>query len=464
MLPIPDDVTGFRADMFDGSGDKKFAMADAQPPSGGGSSVPRRSKRIMEKRGKRSRADDDDAPVDNPAASSYDEDHNRYYWALPRCKMARIADAEMRVARARSCERAAVPIRFRILESGAPLDVVCNVLTKVDGVFRPDTSPGERAKMTKWTEAFLRIPFGVRRMPPVCHTSDTESVMEFMKKTGDMLESSIYGHSDAKKQIIRTIAKWISNPRSRGGVIGVQGPPGCGKTTLVKNCIARAMGIPMVMIPLGGSTDSSYLVGHMYTYEGSTYGSVAGGLMSAGCMNPVFLMDELDKVGGDSKGKDVINALIHLTDPVQNEGFADQYFADVPIDVSQALIVFTFNHEEDINPILKDRMIVIRTKGYTATDKRMIAKRHLLPRIAAQYNIPASDITDEGVDEIVNRVGIEQGVRNLERAIDTIVGNVNLAWMLSGEVSRPVVIDRAAVVDNVPVEKGDSFSAQHIYT
>eukprot|EP00873_Tetraselmis_striata_P033755 jgi/Tetstr1/454019/TSEL_040938.t1 len=403
-------------------------------------------------------------PEDNPAMSTYDTEHHRFYGGLPREKRARIAELEREIHSASGKGAGHVPTRFRLLESRAPPAVKAAVMARVESLFRNDSHPGERSKLTKWLDAFLRLPLGVCRPMPVTHESPREDIRRFVLDTRAHLDANIHGHADAKEQIIRTIAKWISNPNSRGTIIGIQGPPGCGKTTLVRNCIAQALGLPMVMIPLGGVTDGSVLSGHLYTYEGSTYGAVASSLMHAKCMNPVILLDELDKVGGSDRGQEVVNTLIHMTDPVQNEHFVDNYFADVPLDLSRALMVLTFNSLEAINPILRDRMAIIKTSGYDLDAKRQIAQRHLLPRIAAQHGMPAGiTITDRAVSEIVRRVDTESGVRNLERAIDTVVGNINLSRMMSSEDLPPEDIDVPTVAKYVPHQSQESFSAQHIY-
>lgn len=429
------------------------------PGRGGSGSGRGRGGRGGKKRGR-------DKEDDNPASSTYDVEHRRFYWDLPAEKRARIAGLERQLDDARREDGRKVPSRFRLLESGAPPAVKSAVMARVEGLFGGNSHPGEKSKLTKWLDAFLRLPFGVRRPLPVSHDSPREDVRDFIVSTKKKLDDNIYGHADAKEQIIRTLAKWISNPGSRGTIIGIQGPPGCGKTTLVRNCIAKALDLPMVMIPLGGVTDSSVLNGHLYTYEGSTYGAVAGCLMNARCMNPVFLLDELDKVGGDShRGQEVVNALIHMTDPVQNESFSDHYFADVPLDLSGALMVLTFNSLEAISPILRDRMSIIKTSGYGLEDKKRIAQKHLLPRIAEQHGMTGLTITDGGVEEIVRRSETESGVRNLERAIDAIVGNINLARMVRGadELEPSGLIDRGAVADHIPDKTHESFSAQHMY-
>ncbi|AUF82355.1 AAA family ATPase [Tetraselmis virus 1] len=401
-------------------------------------------------------------PENNPALSTYDAEHSKFYNSLTKEKKVRIAEMERTLYEASGGD-GRVPKRFKLLESGVAEETKRIVMNRVEGLFRSDVHPAEKAKLSKWLDAFLRIPFGIVRPLPVTKYSPTEDIQRFVQLTKDKLDSNIYGHAEAKEQIIRTLAKWISNPNSKGNVIGVQGPMGCGKTTLVKKCIAEALGIPLVMIPLGGVHDSSLLTGHLYTYEGSTYGAVANCLMTAKCMNPVILLDELDKVGGETqKGQEVYNTLIHLTDPIQNDHFVDNYFADAPLDLSKALMVFTFNHTEAINPILRDRMTIINASGYNVNDKKVITTSHLLPNVCEQHGINDITISNEAIEEIIQRVPEEQGVRNIARAIETMVGNVNLKRILDNDY-KPVEIDRDFVCHNITDKRSDKCSVSHIY-
>lgn len=400
--------------------------------------------------------------VSNPASKRYNDEHARYYGSLKRQKRARIAELERSLADGDGGRE--VPLRFRVLESAAPDFVKRSVLRKADDVFSRDDHDSETSRQRKWLHAFLRIPLGVYRRLPVCWDSPEGDIRDFLVRTKEGFEDAIYGHSEAKEHIVRTIAKWISNPGSRGIVLGLHGPPGCGKTTLVKNCVAKALGLPMVMVPLGGMTDASILNGQQAVYENSTCGAIVSGLVTAGCMNPVIVLDEVDKVGGDShRGQEVINTLIHMTDPVQNEHFVDNYFADVPIDLSKCLIVMTFNDPSLVSPVLRDRMHVIKTSGYATKDKIQIAKRFLLPRICAQHGVTGVTIEDSAVEDIVARTGPESGVRNLERALDTVVGNINLKRML-GEADGVVgAIGRDAVCKYVADARADRFPAGHMY-
>ena len=159
-----------------------------------------------------------------------------------------------------------------------------------------------------------------------------------------------------------------------GNVFGIYGPPGIGKTTIIKDGLSKVLNRPFSFISLGGATDSSFLDGHSYTYEGSTWGKIVQILVDSKCMNPVIYFDELDKISDTPKGEEITGILTHLTDTTQNSQFHDKYFSEVSFDLSKCLFIFSYNDESKVNPILRDRMYRIQTKGYENKDKLIIAR------------------------------------------------------------------------------------------
>ena len=182
-------------------------------------------------------------------------------------------------------------------------------------------------------------------------------------------------------------------------------------------------------------------------------------------MNPVLYFDELDKVSESKKGQDIINLLIHLTDPSQNNSFQDKYFNNIDLDLSKCLIIFTYNNDNAINPILKDRMITINTKDYNISDKIEIAKFYLIPAIKKNFNIQDIHITNEDITYVIQKTKKEAGVRNLKRSIERIVSNVNLNRMLN-EVSSelPLEINKEIIDLYVKCDPDLNTSIAHIYT
>ena len=200
-------------------------------------------------------------------------------------------------------------------------------------------------------------------------------------------------------------------------------------TSLVKEGISKILNREFAFIPLGGATDSSYLEGHSYTYEGSTWGKIVDILIRSKSMNPVIYFDELDKISETPKGEEIIGILTHLTDTTQNSQFHDKYFAEIDFDLSKCLFIFSYNDPLKVNPILLDRMYKIKTTGYQIKDKIVIAKQYLIPKIRYEVNFKDGDIIipDATLNYIIdNYTEKEDGVRNLKRCIEIVYKKLNL--------------------------------------
>jgi ATP-dependent Lon protease len=289
----------------------------------------------------------------------------------------------------------------------------------------------EYHKIQEWLHGFLRIPFGIYRNLPVAKTDGRTACSRFMHESARILDESIYGHTVAKMQLIQYIGQLIANPDTAGNAIAIYGPPGTGKTSLIQNGVSKILHRPFHFISLGGSTDSSLLIGHGYTYEGSVWGRIVDILMQSQCMNPIIYFDELDKVSETEKGEEIIGILTHLTDITQNHHFHDRYFSGIDFDLSRVLFIFSYNDQTKINRILRDRMHNIEVKGFTVKDKIQIARKFLIPKIEEQLLLAAADFNIE-IDNVVLTHIIEKytenekGVRNLKRAIETIWTKINL--------------------------------------
>lgn len=322
-----------------------------------------------------------------------------------------------------------VPLRFRILNTQMDEHTKRIVLNKLNNFSQMvDTTTGEYFKLKNWLDHVHLLPFEKYVSLPVIHTDPLDKITLFMNSVKQTLEETVYGHTEAKMQIMRIVAQWISNPGSYGHCIGIQGSMGVGKTSLIKNGLSKALGIPFGFVALGGAADGSFLEGHLYTYEGSSYGKIAEILIKTQCSNPILFFDELDKVSSTKKGEEIIGILTHLTDPTQNEKFNDKYFGEIDINLSKALIIFSYNDESLINPILKDRLITIKVEGYKRTEKLIIAKNYLIPEIFKTYGFGPEDIllSDKILELIIDNVQEEEGVRNLKRGIECLVGWVNM--------------------------------------
>ena len=331
-----------------------------------------------------------------------------------------------------------VPYRVSLLDSQIPTKYKGSVMQKLNVLKSMEPSDNEYYKIKNWVDAFMRIPFGKYKELTVKMENGVEECNQFMADAMNTLDTCVYGLTDAKMQILQMIGQWISNPAALGTAIAIKGPPGTGKTSLIKDGISKILGREFAFIALGGASDSSFLEGHSYTYEGSTWGKIVQILMESKSMNPVIYFDELDKVSDTPKGEEIIGILTHLTDTTQNSGFHDKYFADIDFDLSKCLFIFSYNDESKINPILKDRMYRIQTKGYDAKEKIIIANNYLLPKIREQVGFKEGEviIPDETIQHIITSQGItkgEEGVRNLKRCLEIIHTKLNLFRLVKPE-------------------------------
>jgi ATP-dependent Lon protease len=323
------------------------------------------------------------------------------------------------------------PYRLALLESKIPPKIKANAFQKLNMLNSMDNCDPEYYKIKNWVDTFMRIPFCNYKSLSVNMSDGIDVCHEFMTSAKGALDNCVYGLDDAKLQIMQMIGQWITNPDAMGTSIAIKGPPGTGKTTLVKDGISKILGREFVFIPLGGTGDASYLEGHSYTYEGSTWGKIVQSLINCKCMNPVFYFDELDKLSDTPKGAEITGILTHLTDTTQNSQFHDKYFSEIDFDLSKCLFIFSYNDESKVNPILKDRMYRIQTKGYDSKEKIVIARNYLLPKIREQVNFKEEDIIipDETLQYIISSeefTQAESGVRNLKRCLEIIHTKLNL--------------------------------------
>lgn len=258
-----------------------------------------------------------------------------------------------------------------------------------------------------------------------------------IRKAQKILEKDHYGLDKVKKRILEFLAVRKLNPAGKSPILCFIGPPGVGKTSLGKS-IARAMNRKFVRVSLGGIRDEADIRGHRRTYIGALPGKILQELRKCQSKNPVFMLDEIDKIGADFRG-DPASALLEVLDPEQNNTFTDHYL-DQPFDLSSVMFIGTANYTEPIPPALMDRMEIIELPGYTETEKLNIAKRYLIPRQLKENGLTRENlkISNEALVEIIRKYTAEAGVRNLERTIAAVCRAVATEVAKSGKKSRTI--------------------------
>ena len=319
-------------------------------------------------------------------------------------------------------------LMFRILTMKLPEETQTMVLGKYNSLQGLDPSSGEYFKLRAWLEKLTSLPLGVYKEIPAKISDGQELCGEFMNRASRCLNEAIYGQDEAKMQILQFIATKIANPTARGLSLLLAGPPGIGKTSLIKNGIAKALSWPFQFISLGGDSDASTYTGHQLVYESSHCGKIVNSLIAAKSMSMVLMFDEVDKISATPKGEEVQNLLIHLTDSVQNGDFEDKYLSGVPLDLSKVMFAFSGNDLNKIDRVLLDRMMVVNLQGYSSKEKLAIAENFIVPQALKEVNLDEKvSISKEVLQHVIETYAKEEsGVRELKRSIEQITQKVNM--------------------------------------
>jgi ATP-dependent Lon protease len=353
------------------------------------------------------------------------------------------------------------PKRYKILKSDLAINMKIIILNQLTRLQKMNYSDNEYNKLSKWIDGISGIPFGVYNELPVNNKSGLCEINNFLKNIKDNLNGCIYGQINAKNKIIEIVTQWITNTSSNGNVIGLCGSPGTGKTSFCLG-LSKALDIPCCFLSLGGASDASYLTGHSYTYEGAVWGKIIDFLSTTKCMNPIIFMDELDKISTTDKGKEITDILVHLTDITQNHKFQDKYFTGIDIDLSKVLFIFSYNDISRVNRILLDRITNINLNNFSESEKLVIGRDYMLPKIYTNIGIDSSEviISDDIIRYIVhNYTNNEAGVRKLKSCLETIIMKINVLKYTDMELSYR--IDNFKLPITITVNNCDSLLKEY---
>jgi len=305
--------------------------------------------------------------------------------------------------------RDADELREKIEAAGMTEEVKAEAMKELNRLSRISPSSPEYGVTRTYLEWMAGLPWSV-----------TSAEKVNVQRAAEILDQDHYDLEKVKERILDYLAVLQLKPVLKGPILCFVGPPGVGKTSLGKS-IARAVGRKFARISMGGMHDEAEIRGHRRTYIGALPGQIIQGLRRAGTRDPVFMLDEVDKLGRDFRG-DPASALLEVLDPEQNSTFRDNYL-DVPFDLSKVLFITTANMLDTIPEALRDRMEIIELQGYTEQEKVVIAFRYLIPRQTKENGVDAEgaiEFTEEAVHHVIRRYTREAGVRSLEREIGTI--------------------------------------------
>ncbi len=301
------------------------------------------------------------------------------------------------------------------------------ILTMIEDYESNSVDPSESYKMKKYLDAFVKIPFGKLAGEEIKPSDTFEKKRGFLAKIKKNMDDHVFGQDYAKNMIIEVIAKRINNPDGPGNIIALSGPPGVGKTSLIRSGLANAYGVPFNFVSLGGARHTNLLKGTDYSFIGSGWGKIVDILIKSKCMDPIIFFDELDKISMSDEGLDIVSSLVHLTDPSQNSEWEDLYYSGIPFDLSKATIIFSLNNEDLIPEPLLDRLTVIKMKGFGEPEKMEIARKYCIPKLCRDIGFRKESIIipDDTVRTIIKTFCKEDGVRKLEKCIRTILMKFN---------------------------------------
>ena len=318
-------------------------------------------------------------------------------------------------------------IKKRILDLKMDMKYKSIVWEKYQAWQQMDPGQGDYHKYSEWINWILKVPWGIYHeyITPIDNTNPNyqQELKEIVKNVIKNFDN-VYGLEFPKEEVLLHVVQKLAtntknNGKSGGQILAIEGPPGVGKTYLLKQ-LSKSMKIPFESIPLGGCKDASYLDGHSFTYEGSMPGRIVQALKNMKCVNGIIYFDEIDKLSDSQHGQEVSSLMLHILDETQNTEFFDKYFSDIPVDLSKILFVLSINDREKIDPVLRQRLNIIKIKEPTIEDKVQISKRCMIPIMLNELQLSSEDVIigDEAIRYIITSIAEqEEGVRSLKQKL-----------------------------------------------
>jgi ATP-dependent Lon protease len=339
----------------------------------------------------------------------------------------------------------------RIMKSGLPEKDKSAVLAKLKN------SDMDKPKQMEWIESLLSIPFGVMAPTPVKMSDPQDKIMKFFKGAYEDFNQQVYGLNTVKDEIINYLAQFITTGnKTTVRPLAIYGNAGIGKTHIVRSALSKILQRHLCCINMGGIRDAAHFYGFSYTYSGSKYGVIAQQLMNAKVMNPIICFEEVDKISDTKEGLEIQNILMHLTDPEQNYAFQDKYFTGIDIDLSKAIIVFTLNNPELLDPILLNRLHLIKIPDPTIEDKMNIIRKHIYPKICSNIGFdPESLIIPDDILRYFTTQynNSDKGLRTLKKNLETIILKLNTIKLIGCDLNGKLDIKFPLTLDIKTIDK-----------